>query len=130
MVVIVLCSSREDHPNRSMTHHKFTVSHFFTAHFAGRDDINSTESVKGKSVGAGSITSMGAGLSQFRQLDIDGISWVADPKQVVFTHNERLIVEGVLDGDFEIGFARTDQIERYTDKDGNFLDEGKFCNPL
>lgn len=43
------------------------------------------------------------------------MSYVADPKQVVFTADERLVVQGMIDGEFEIGFARTDQIERHID---------------
>lgn len=53
-----------------------------------------------------------------------GLSFVADPKQVVFTMDERKIVDGVLNGDFEVGFARTDQIERTTDENGEHIDPG------
>lgn len=54
-----------------------------------------------------------------------GLSYVADPKQMVFTNDEIKTVQGVLDGDFEIGFARTDQIERHLDENGKQLDPGK-----
>ena len=67
---------------------------------------------------------MGGGQTQFYEMFREGVSFVADPKQVVFTVDERLTVQGVLDGDFEVGFARTDQIERHTDINGNAVNPG------
>lgn len=55
----------------------------------------------------------------------DGLSYVADPRQVMFTGDERKTVQGVLDGQFEIGMARTDQIERHEDANGEPIDPGK-----
>jgi hypothetical protein len=40
------------------------------------------------------------------------MSYVMDPKQVVFTGNQYDIVHGELNGDFDDGFVRTDTIER------------------
>ena len=68
---------------------------------------------------------MGGGQTQFYEIYKHGVSYVADPAQVVFTNDERLVVQGVLDGDFEIGFARTDQIERHHDANGKLLPDGK-----
>ena len=42
----------------------------------------------------------------------------------MFTTDERKTVQGVLDGDFEVGMARTDQIERHTDANGELIDPG------
>jgi hypothetical protein len=40
----------------------------------------------------------------------------------VFTDNQFDVVSGVLSGDFDVGFVRTDQIERTKDGDGNPID--------
>jgi ABC-type phosphate/phosphonate transport system substrate-binding protein len=94
-------------------------------------EINTIADFKDRTVGAGSITAMGGGQTQFYELYKHGISFVADLKQVVFTKDERLTVQGLLDGDFEIGFARTDQIERHTMENGQHLadDTFKIINP-
>jgi ABC-type phosphate/phosphonate transport system substrate-binding protein len=62
---------------------------------------------------------------QFYEMEMAGMSYTMDPKQVVFTGNQRDVVQGVLDGDFDVGFVRTDQIERHIDADGNSLNSGK-----
>lgn len=67
---------------------------------------------------------MGGGQTQFYEMFRAGLSFVADPAQVIFTIDERLVVEGVLNGDFEVGFARTDQIERHTNANGETIDPG------
>ncbi|CAB9509368.1 activated protein kinase catalytic subunit alpha-1 [Seminavis robusta] len=90
------------------------------------EQVNSIEDFKGRTIGAGSITAMGGGQTQFYELFKHGLSYVADPKQVIFTKDERLVVQGLLDGDFEIGFARTDQIERHTNEDGEMLNDDAF----
>lgn len=88
--------------------------------------VNSMQDLKDKTIGAGSITAMGGGQTQFHEMVKHGLSYVQDPKQVVFTKDETLVVTGVLEGDFEIGFARTDQIERHKDNNGNHLDPATF----
>lgn len=90
------------------------------------DEVNTIEDFRGRTVGAGSITAMGGGQTQFYELFRHGLSFAADLKQVVFTKDERLVVQGLLDGDFEIGFARTDQIERHVLDTGEALNEGTF----
>ena len=55
---------------------------------------------------------------------------MADPAQVIFTKDERVTVQGVLDGAFEVGMARTDQIERHTDANGDLIDPGAQSEPL
>lgn len=92
---------------------------------ATNKDINRVEDLKGRTIGAGSITAMGAGQTQFYEMVKHGLSYVADPKQVIFTKDERLVVDGLLKGEFEVGFARTDQIERHLDENGDPIREGK-----
>eukprot|EP00977_Amphora_coffeiformis_P000932 scaffold200_cov173-Amphora_coffeaeformis.AAC.4 len=98
---------------------------------ATNDEVNTLEDLRGKSIGAGGITMMGGGQTQFYEMFRAGLSYVADPAQVIFTTDERKTVQGVLDGDFEIGMARTDQIERHTDANGELIDPDifKVINP-
>ena len=91
---------------------------------ADNDEVNSIEDFKNRTIGAGAITAMGGGQTQFYELFKHGLSYVSDPRQVIFTGDERLVVQGLLDGDFEIGFARTDQIERHTNERGELLRDG------
>ena len=49
-----------------------------------------------------------------------------DPKQLVFTSNQGKVVKGVLSGEFDVGFIRTDQIERSKDAYGNAIDPKLF----
>ena len=115
---------------------------------ANNEGVNTIEDLKGKTTGAGGITMNGGklknlfmwiiflfgtnwyhistgGQTQFYEMYRDGLSYVADPKQVMFTGDERKTVQGVLDGEFEVGMARTDQIERHTDANGEPIDPGK-----
>ena len=72
---------------------------------------------------------MGGGQTQLYEMVRHGLSYVADPKQVIFTKDERIVLQALLDGEFEVGFVRTDQIERHTDENGNPIKDGKsnFC---
>lgn len=71
------------------------------------------------------LDSMAAQL-QFYEMEKAGMSYVMDPKQVAFTGNQFDVVNGVLDGEFDVGFVRTDQIERTVDHDGNAIDPDLF----
>lgn len=93
---------------------------------ATNDQVNSIQDLKDRTIGTGSITAMGGGQSQLYEMVRNGLSYVSDPKQVVFTNDETLIVQAVLDGEFEIGMARTDQIERHLDENGKPLDPSIF----
>mmetsp|Transcript_666 Transcript_666/g.1068 ORF Transcript_666/g.1068 Transcript_666/m.1068 type:complete len:98 (+) Transcript_666:1421-1714(+) len=57
-----------------------------------------------------------SGQIQFREMIIRGMSYINDPKQVVLTGDQGEIVNGVLYGDFDVGFVRTDQIECTKDR--------------
>ena len=82
-----------------------------------RDDSNvkTIQDIRGKSVACASISGLGSGQMQFRLLQQAGLSYINDPKQIVFTSNQEKVVNGVLQGDFDVGFVRTDQIERTVD---------------
>lgn len=51
---------------------------------------------------------------------------MTDPKQLVFTSNQGKVVNGVLNGEFDVGFVRTDQIERTKDSNGTLVDPNLF----
>eukprot|EP00594_Rhizosolenia_setigera_P005967 CAMPEP_0178950414 /NCGR_PEP_ID=MMETSP0789-20121207/6639_1 /TAXON_ID=3005 /ORGANISM="Rhizosolenia setigera, Strain CCMP 1694" /LENGTH=1268 /DNA_ID=CAMNT_0020631137 /DNA_START=75 /DNA_END=3882 /DNA_ORIENTATION=- len=89
-------------------------------------DVNSIEDIKGKSVAAASISGLGSGQMQFRVLQQAGLSYINDPKKVVFTSNQGVVVNGVLNGDFDVGFVRTDQLERTKDSTGELIDRSKL----
>jgi ABC-type phosphate/phosphonate transport system substrate-binding protein len=91
-----------------------------------REDINDVEDFKGRTIGAGDIVSTGGGQTQFYEMYRHGLSYVADPKQVVFTKDERRVVQGVLDGEFEVGFAGTGMIEQHLTPDGKSVEDGTF----
>jgi guanylate cyclase len=85
-------------------------------------EINRLDDISGKIVAAAAISSFGGGQMQFREMQNAGLSYINDPKQVVFTGDQAAIVKGVINGDFDVGFVRTDQIERTIDDDGNPID--------
>eukprot|EP00586_Coscinodiscus_wailesii_P004455 CAMPEP_0172487068 /NCGR_PEP_ID=MMETSP1066-20121228/15930_1 /TAXON_ID=671091 /ORGANISM="Coscinodiscus wailesii, Strain CCMP2513" /LENGTH=1142 /DNA_ID=CAMNT_0013253441 /DNA_START=382 /DNA_END=3810 /DNA_ORIENTATION=+ len=95
--------------------------------------INNIEDIKGKSVAAASISGLGSGQMQFRKLMENNLHYLNDPSQVVFTSNQGKVVNGVLYGDFDVGFVRTDQIERTKDKKtGELVDKSllKIIDPV
>jgi serine/threonine protein kinase/ABC-type phosphate/phosphonate transport system substrate-binding protein len=90
------------------------------------DGINSIEDLKDKIIGAGSIIDLMGGQLEFYDMEMAGMSYVNDPKQVVFTKDEFDVVHGVLSGRFDVGFVRTNQIELTLDAEGNPIDPSLF----
>lgn len=90
------------------------------------DQINTITDLKDKIIGAGSIVDLMGGQMQIYEMGRAGLSYVNDPKQVIFTDNQYDIVNGVLDGIYDVGFVRTNQIEITTDSAGEFLDPDLF----
>jgi hypothetical protein len=91
-----------------------------------RDDINTIADIQDKIVAAASISGLGSGQMQFLEMINAGMSYINDPKQIVFTSDQGLVVNGILSGEFDVGFVRTDQIERSVDGDGNPIDPSLF----
>jgi ABC-type phosphate/phosphonate transport system substrate-binding protein len=52
------------------------------------------------------------------------MSYVMDPKQVVFANNQDAVIRGILNREFDVGFVRTDVIERAKDANGTSIDPG------
>ena len=77
-----------------------------------RTDINSLQDVKNKSIGAASISGLGSGQAQFLMFVKKGLSFINDPSQVVFTSNQGKVVKAVEKGLIDVGFVRTNQIEK------------------
>jgi len=88
--------------------------------------INSIRDLKGKIIAAGGIVDLMGGQMQVYEMENAGMSYVNDPKQVVFTNNQYDIVLGVIDGSFDVGFVRTNQIEVTTDTHGVLVDPDLF----
>ena len=82
---------------------------------ADNEEVNEVEDLRDKVIAAASISGLGSGQMQFRLLQQRGLSYIQDPKQLVFTSNQGKVVNGVLQGKFDVGFVRTDQIERTKD---------------
>jgi len=91
------------------------------------DSINTIQDLRDKSVAAASISGLGSGQMQARVLQQQGLSYINDPAQLTFTSNQGKVVNGVLKGDFEVGWVRTDQIERTKDAStGQLVDKSKI----
>jgi len=91
-----------------------------------RDDINTIHDLKDKVIAAGGIrTAMGGQLQIYEMLRA-GMSYVNDPKQVIFTRDQEAVVLGVLNGRYDVGFVRTAQIDYTQDENGNYLDPSLF----
>ena len=89
-------------------------------------EIHQIEDLKGKIIAAASINTLMAGQMQIYEMFQAGMSYVNDPLQVIFTQNQNDVVQGVLKGDYDVGFVRTEQIEISKDEFGNQLDQSLF----
>jgi serine/threonine protein kinase len=85
-------------------------------------EIHSLKDMKGKILAADTMLSSGGAQMQFREMQNTGLSYINDPKQLVFTGNQEDIVKGVISGDFDVGLIRTDQIEGTKDSNGKLVD--------
>ena len=91
-----------------------------------REDINSIQDLKGKVIAAGGMVDLMGGQMQMYEMIKEGMSYMNDPKQFIFTLNQEDVVLGVLSGRYDVGFIRTGQIESTKDKNGNNLDPDLF----
>jgi guanylate cyclase len=107
----------------------FSLTHFGGVIFtrADNDQVNKIEDIKGKRVATVSITGLGSGQMQFRELQRAGLHHLQDPEQIIFTGNQGKVVQSVIDGQVDVGFVRTDQLERTIDPStGMLLDLSKI----
>ncbi len=89
-------------------------------------EINTITDLKDKIIGAGAIVDFMGGQLQVYEMGRAGMSYVNDPKQVVFTKDQARVVRGILDGTFDVGFIRTGQIEMTEDENGQLVDPDLF----
>ena len=90
------------------------------------DEITTLQDLKDRVIGAGGINILMGAQAQFNEMTKAGLSPYLDPKQIVFTGNQFDVVDKVLSGEFDVGFVRTDQIERHKDAEGRPIDPGLF----
>ena len=88
---------------------------------ADNDQVQTLQDLKGKTVAAASISGLGSGQMQFREMQNAGMSYINDPKQLVLTSSQGKVVNGVIRGEFDVGFMRTDQVERTKGRDGKLV---------
>mmetsp|Transcript_24363 Transcript_24363/g.54895 ORF Transcript_24363/g.54895 Transcript_24363/m.54895 type:complete len:1195 (-) Transcript_24363:108-3692(-) len=78
---------------------------------ADRTDIKTIADLKDKSIAAASISGLGSGQAQFRVMVDNGLNYIQDPSQLVFTSNQGAVVNMVYKKVVDVGFVRTNQIE-------------------
>jgi hypothetical protein len=91
-----------------------------------RDDISSIADLKDQVIAAAGIAAVMGGQMQIYEMFKAGMSYVNDPKQVIFTGNQADIVLGVLSGLYDVGFVRTEVIESTKDANGELVDPTSF----
>ena len=99
---------------------------------ADNHKINTIQDLKNKVIAAASISGLGSGQMQFREMINNDMDYLNDPKQLIFTSNQGKVVQGVLEGKFDVGFIRTDQLERSKDSTTGLpidLTQFKIINP-
>ncbi|CAB9528643.1 activated protein kinase catalytic subunit alpha-1 [Seminavis robusta] len=95
--------------------------------WAGNDQINNVEDLAQKRVGLVNIAGLGSGQMQFREMIKHGLHHLQDPQQLIFLENQNNVVQAVLNKEIDIGFVRTDQLERFIDPATNEpLDQSKI----
>lgn len=82
--------------------------------------------IKDTIIGAGAITDTMGGQAQFYEMIKVGMSYVMDPKQVVFTGDPDAVVRGVMSGEFDVGMVRTSILDDFTDENGTLIDPDIF----
>ena len=101
---------------------------------ADNSNVQTVTDLRDKVIAAASISGLGSGQMQFRVMQEAGLSYINDPRQLVFTSNQETVVNGVLSGRFDVGFVRTDQMGQTHDADdtGNLIDRSllKVIDPL
>eukprot|EP00526_Cylindrotheca_closterium_P002165 CAMPEP_0113655642 /NCGR_PEP_ID=MMETSP0017_2-20120614/29831_1 /TAXON_ID=2856 /ORGANISM="Cylindrotheca closterium" /LENGTH=930 /DNA_ID=CAMNT_0000568935 /DNA_START=231 /DNA_END=3019 /DNA_ORIENTATION=+ /assembly_acc=CAM_ASM_000147 len=94
---------------------------------ASNEEIEDVEDLKGRRIGAQAFSDFAGAQAQFYVMGEEGLDFIVDPKQVVFTGNNDDIVKGVLSGAWDAGFVRTGQVERTIDPEtGDLVDPNLF----
>ncbi|CAN0553456.1 unnamed protein product, partial [Ectocarpus sp. 12 AP-2014] len=79
---------------------------------ANRSDITEVAHLQGKVVEGVSVSGLGAFQLQWGLLQDQGFNLMADTEEVRFAYNQKKIVYDVISESVDIGFVRTDMVER------------------
>jgi len=90
------------------------------------EEIKVLSDLKDKIIGAGAIIDLMGGQMQIYEMERNGLSYVNDPKQVIFMKDQEDVVQAILSGRIDAGFIRTNQIELTTDENGNHINPELF----
>eukprot|EP00980_Cylindrotheca_fusiformis_P014254 scaffold3774_cov126-Cylindrotheca_fusiformis.AAC.4 len=94
---------------------------------ANNRKISTIEDLKDKIIAAQAISVFAAGQSQFWVMFKNGMDYIMDPKQVIFTGNHDETVKGVLDGRWDVGFVPSGRAEQTIDETtGELIDMDLF----
>eukprot|EP00980_Cylindrotheca_fusiformis_P014237 scaffold3757_cov96-Cylindrotheca_fusiformis.AAC.1 len=94
---------------------------------ASNKEISTIEDLKDKIIAAQAISVFAAGQSQFWVMFKNGMDYIMDPKQVIFTGNHDETVRGVLDGRWDVGFVPSGRAEQTIDETtGELIDMDLF----
>jgi ABC-type phosphate/phosphonate transport system substrate-binding protein len=93
---------------------------------ANNTKVNTIYDLKDKIIGAGSPSVLAGGQVESYEMQKAGLSYINDPKQMVYVFDQDSVVKGVLDGSFDVGFVRTDQIEQTMLNNGHLVDPNVF----
>eukprot|EP00980_Cylindrotheca_fusiformis_P014568 scaffold3924_cov109-Cylindrotheca_fusiformis.AAC.17 len=94
---------------------------------ASNKEINRVEDLKDKVIAAHGISVFSAGQSQFWVMLKNGLNYIMDPKQVIFTGNRDETIKGVMDGRWDVGFVPSGRAEQTIDEStGELIDMDLF----
>eukprot|EP00980_Cylindrotheca_fusiformis_P012392 scaffold3043_cov121-Cylindrotheca_fusiformis.AAC.8 len=94
---------------------------------ASNREIRTIEDLTDKVIAAQAISVFAAGQSQFWVMSKNGMDYIMDPKQVIFTGNHDETVKGVLDGRWDVGFVPSGRAEQTIDETtGELIDTDIF----
>jgi ABC-type phosphate/phosphonate transport system substrate-binding protein len=82
-------------------------------------DIFTVHDIRNKRVATTSVTSLGSGQMEFREMQQVGLHQFQDVQQLIFMESQLRVVHAVLLGQVDVGFVRTDQLERSVYPDSN-----------
>ncbi len=94
------------------------------------DSIQALDDLKGKRVIAVNETSLGGYLMVLRELREKGINPKTDFFQLTFTDSHKKVVQAIMQGNADVGFVRTDTLERMFRNNSIPPNAIKIINPI
>eukprot|EP00980_Cylindrotheca_fusiformis_P015925 scaffold4661_cov108-Cylindrotheca_fusiformis.AAC.8 len=94
---------------------------------ADNEEINGNEDLRNKVIAGQAFSVFAGAQSQFWLMYKNGMDYIMDPKQVVFTKNDDETVQGVLSRRWDVRFVPSGRAERTIDETtGDFIDPNLF----